>query len=407
LDQPLVWGDSTTYWEIARHWMETGTYTFGEPAQRIFRAPGYPAVLIAGMTVAQWFGTTLSVFQARLIGCALGTLAVWLLAAWTADLSGNRRAGLIAGLLMALEPGAIAMSVFVLAEAAFIPVMILSLWAWTLAWRQDRLAGMIALGLLAGVVAGAAVLVRPSWLLFVPATALLAGLWFPRRGRQTVLALAVLLGMVGSLSPWWYRNYELTQRWVPTTLQVGASLYDGWNPQADGSSDMSHGYAATRPLLQQYRQRVELLMQARELDAVQQAAMELELASNDLLRQQAIQWGAENPGQLLRLFAIKVWRTWRPWPEAAEVNSLGTTVASVLSFLPLIALAAWGIGRFGCRDYAWALTVWPALYLTLLHGVFVGSLRYRQPAMIPLLVLAAVVMVDWFSRAGKSATDRR
>jgi hypothetical protein len=49
-----------------------------------------------------------------------------------------------------------------------------------------------------------------------------------------------------------------------------------------------------------------------------------------------------------------------------------------------------------------ALTAGPILYFTLLHMVFVSSLRYRLPAEYPLLVLAAAgveaVWMKWRSR---------
>ncbi len=405
-NQRFVWGDSGTYWEIAENWMQEAQYPFGQPPQKVFRTPGYPALLTLGMQVGAWTGYTFTPFHARLMGCFLGTLAVWLLIGWTVDLTGDQRVGLIAGALMAIEPGAISMSVFLLAEAAFIPLLVLSLWSWTVAWRQKNLISLVFIGLMTGVITGAAILVRPSWLLFAPLVCGLAFLCYNQRPKQIALGIAVALGISLSMMPWWYRNYQLTGRWVPTTLQVGASLYDGWNPQADGSSDMTHGYAATRPLFLKYRQQVEGHIADRDYDGFQQAALELEIANNDYLQQAAIQWGRENPVQLSRLFFIKIWRTWRPWPEANEVNSWLLTTISVLSFVPLMLLAIVGAWRHACRDFAWGLCVWPAIYVTLLHGVFVGSLRYRQPAMIPLIVLSAVVICAMLVRRRAYAASR-
>jgi 4-amino-4-deoxy-L-arabinose transferase-like glycosyltransferase len=397
----LAWGDSGTYWEIAENWAERGSYRFGEPPQFVFRAPGYPAVLAASMVAADAFGQPFRVLQARLIGCVFGTVAVGFLIAWTSDLTGDRRIGLLAGLGMAVEPGAIAMSIFVLAEAVFIPLLVLSLWAWTMAWRQPLAWVAAALAFLAGLLTGAGILVRPSWLLFAPCALGIGFVCYSARPRQVAIGLAMGCGIALSLLPWWYRNYELAGRWIPTTLQVGASLYDGWNPAADGSSDMTHGYRVTRPLLQHHRAWLE--QQLPHLDAAEadRAAIELEVASNDLLLSTAWQWGREHPAELARLFLVKVWRTWRPWPAATEVNSRALTTITVLGFIPLMGLSLIGIWRYARRDYAWAICLWPAVYITLLHGVFVGSLRYRQPAMIPLIILAAVVVADWIWRRQK------
>ena len=42
----------------------------------------------------------------------------------------------------------------------------------------------------------------------------------------------MLAALAVTMMPWWIRNYRVVGRFVPTSLQVGASLYDGWNPEA-------------------------------------------------------------------------------------------------------------------------------------------------------------------------------
>ena len=113
----------------------------------------------------------------------------------------------------------------------------LNLATWTALTRtlSQRESGLLAL--LTGVIAAAATLVRPSWLLFLP-FAIVCGMVRGPRGRQVFLGALMLAGFIVVMLPWWVRNYRVTRHFVPTTLQVGASLYDGLNPHATGASDM-------------------------------------------------------------------------------------------------------------------------------------------------------------------------
>jgi hypothetical protein len=65
-----------------------------------------------------------------------------------------------------------------------------------------------------------------------------------------------------------------------------------------------------------------------------------------------------------------------------------------------------GVWRYGLRGWQYTLCWLPAIYFTLLHMVFVASIRYREPAMIALIPLAAATLVErvlpacrgWFAR---------
>ena len=131
------------------------------------------------------------------------------------------------------------MSVFVLSEAAFCPLLMAQLVVSAAAWQRAGMKSHAVLALLAGVIAGAATLVRPSWLLFVPLSLLLGLLTLRNLGQHVRFGVCALVGLALVMMPWWLRNYRATGHFVATTLQVGASLYDGWNPHATGASEMS------------------------------------------------------------------------------------------------------------------------------------------------------------------------
>ena len=59
------------------------------------------------------------------------------------------------------------------------------------------------------------------------------------------------------------------------------------------------------------------------------------------------------------------------------------------TYAPLLALGLVGVWRYTPRGWPYVLAWLPAVYFTLLHMVFVGSIRYREPAMLALIVLAA------------------
>ncbi|MCE5266450.1 MAG: glycosyltransferase family 39 protein, partial [Planctomycetaceae bacterium] len=242
-------GDSESYWQLGRAIAEGRPYEYGPEHARVFRTPGYPMLLAPVIWLAGdgSNGIMLARAEAALFG-TLAVLGVW----WLALLLFGDRVAWIAAILATFYPGAIALSVLVLSEAPFCPLMLLQLGLWVCASRAARRWQAVGWGLGAGLAAGAATLMRPSWLLFTPLAAAVVVLlpqnrhhlpgfgtvaWGPGTDRPPAtichrigVACWMMLGLVIVLMPWWIRTACVTGRVVPTTLQVGASLYDGLNP---------------------------------------------------------------------------------------------------------------------------------------------------------------------------------
>jgi hypothetical protein len=170
---------------------------------------------------------------------------------------------------------------------------------------------------------------------------------------------------------------------VPTSLQVGASLYDGLSPIATGASNMNFVG--------------EFVAAQRAADA--QPGADLRGLHEDRLdrrmKDAALAWARQHPSRVAELVLIKFARMWSFLPNATEFQSTTLRLILALTYTPVILLALLGAWRFARRDWPYLLCVLPAVYFTCLHVIFVSSIRYRQPAMLPLIVLAAAALTHW------------
>ena len=373
--EQFAFPDSETYWALGRAVAE-GRPLEMNPDRRVFRTPGYPVLLA---TVFWLGGADPPVWAARALGAVLGTLAVGGVMGLAGLLFG-RQAALVAGLLAACYPDAVAMSTFVLSEAPFCPLMLLHLGCWTLAWRAAA-SGRRAAGwsLAGGAAAGAATLMRPSWLLFVPFAVGIGMLRPADRRRLGWIGLWSLAGLSAVMAPWWIRNWQVTGGFVPTTLQVGESLYDGLNPRATGQSDMR--------FVDDFRAALRAEDAANPSAAGPGGCFEARLDRR--MRDAAIAWAVSHPGRVLELAAVKFLRLWNVWPNEASLRSWTFRAVVMIAYVPLLIAGLAGVWRTARDGWPYVLCVLPAVYFTALHMVFVGSIRYRQPALLVLIVPAA------------------
>ena len=366
-----LFDDTNIYWQLASAMRGGGPYQVDQfgVIHRALRTPGYPAFLAACQAV---FGAD-ATLATRIIQAILGAACVPMVyglgrRVWPDDRS--RNAALIAAGLAAFEPYWAATAALLLSEAVFVPLMLAALWGQAALWphrggTRSNYARPIAI--LTGAAADAAVLVKPSWALAVPA-AMAAWIAAERNTRSLGprLAAGLAIGVVIVMSPVVGAQRDASSaRFVPTALWAGASLYDGLNPSADGSSEMT------------FLERPEF----RTLGEVEQ---------DRELSDRALRFARENPGRVMRLAIIKAGRFWSPWPNASEFRSSWINIASAAVTLPIFAMLSLGIWR--CRRDGRALVILagPLVYFFVLHLLFVSSIRYRIPAMVPAFGLVGM-----------------
>jgi hypothetical protein len=383
-------GDSEAYWVLAQQIAHGEPYQYGSPDARVFRMPGYPALLAV---LLRLFGDLMPVMYARAASAVFGTATVAAVY-WLAALLYDRRTGLVAALAAACYPGAIAMSIVVLSEAPFCPLYLAQLAAWVKCWQSGEPRKSLIWAVISGLLGGLATLVRPDWLLFAPFAAVVGLVLIKidtrtsspghRLGsapatdvRRIFKHIAVMLLVLAAvMTPWWWRNARVVGHFVPTTLQVGASLYDGLNPKANGASEMSFvpGF----------------IKEEQRHPSADDEAFEYRLDRR--LWKAAWQWAIAHPSRVAKLAVWKLSRMWNVWPNDPRNRGGLVRLVTAITYVPAIVLALVGVWR--TRGQAWpaALCWLPAVYLTLLHVVFVSSVRYREPPMLGLLIFTAAAL---------------
>lgn len=367
----LEFPDEVQYWQMGES-LAAGDGLRDELDFRATRMPLYPAML------APFAKLTHGVVAAKVLHWLIGACVALTTAGLAAEIAGAR-VGIVAGMLVALDPFLVFFSSLLLTETPFL-LGFTGLW-WAL-WPAIAPSGgtlsarrWLAVGLLAAL----CVYLRESSLGLV--LLVLAFVAVCRRfERRTVLgALLATVTIVVALIPWAARNRQLTGEWCWLTHRGGISLYDGVRPGADGRSDLGD------------------IKQGPEVVGLD------EVAWNRYFLDESIRAIRNEPRRIARLAVVKLGRMWNPIPNAESYRSTGVRIVAGAWTIPIFALAAAGVWVVAFRRRAGGARVvlflaLPALYLSALHALFVGSVRYRLGAMPFIEILAAVTLVALVDR---------
>jgi 4-amino-4-deoxy-L-arabinose transferase-like glycosyltransferase len=361
-DQP-VFPDSVEFlmvsWNIR---MGDGPVLSADSA--VGRMPGYPYFL-AGVALVCGDG----LLAPRLAQAVLGAATVALLILLTGRLFG-RRASHVAGAIAALYPMFVLMGALLLSETLFMMLFLAGMVCLHGAFVRRDLSASVG----AGIAFGAATLVRSSLLLFLPFAAC-AWVLLRRFERGTMLrAAAMLVACMATMSPWVVRNWHVTGHFVPTRLRVGPSLYEALNPEADGG-----------PMMQR-------------IDWGDGSAGLSEYEKNRLWRRRAIDYALANPGHVAALAVRKIVRFWNVVPNERRLRHPAAMVGLGLPYVLVMLFACVGAARSWRRPEVALTAILPVVYYSLLHLVFVSSVRYRIVVMPLLIALAGLGVVGVWER---------
>lgn len=241
VDTP-VRADAKDYYSYAFNMRHVGVYSRspvtwlgpgkGTPAPDALRSPGYPLFLalfvdgppsnriVLHITLVQ------AVLSIATVLLALGVYRRFMTEGWS----------LLGAFLTAISPHLVSVNTYVLTEALFTFLCVAMVW---LALRLSRQARLHTTFLL-GVVIAAGALTRPTMLYFIAPLLVFFVIYFGwRRGGPLVLAMFV--GFVLVLSPWFVRNLHTLGTQSDSTLMIN-TLHHGMYPNFEyNNMKASHG----------------------------------------------------------------------------------------------------------------------------------------------------------------------
>ena len=340
-------------------------------------APGYPYFLAAILSIAD------SLMTVRAVQSIIGAIGC-VLTARVAARTLTPAAFLPAGLLQAAYAPLIYLETAILAEGLFLFLLIASL---DLVTGAERSRSRWIIG---GIVLGAAIVVRPTALVLLPAYAIV--LWRLEKKHFMPLASAMLGGLLIMVAPVMMLNWRVSG--IPMVQAYGGlNFYLGNRPSSDGAARARLGG---------------------EWDALEGAASRAGSTRNDQDRYYlARTFGeiAERPGGYLRLLGSKLmWSLQDEEIRDSHSFYFFRDRMPILRWLPsfgiVLALAVAGLAIHTSYSRWWLFAYFIAMLTTVV--LLVIGTRYRMPllpALFPFAGASIAVLIERvrlrdFKRAG-------
>jgi len=360
----------------------------GPTGETAFRPPGYP-VFLAGVYALGgrgWTQTSRRIVAGRVANALVGTAIVALIGLLAAQLF-DRRVALVAMGLAAVYVPLILIGGALMSEPLFAALLLGSL---TAAVHHRRSAHRYRWAVLAGMLAGLAILTRANAAILLLPLAFAVWDGRPRWSRGALVPPAMLVAVaVLTVAPWTVRNAVVLGAFVPVSTQLGTSLAGTYNNAARSDRENPATWRSLRRVPE-----YQHLTAPSAWRRVGEAKLEREL------RAVALDDAADHPAYVAD---VAFWNTVRAldlagldWSRhtASTVSvTPGWADAGVFAFWVVAALALAGALTPRARRVPLYVAAVPALlYLSVVFLAF-ETPRYRTGIDPFVVLLAAVALV--------------
>jgi len=181
------------------------------------------------------------------------------------------------------------------------------------------------------------------------------------------------------LSPWWIRNYNIFNEFVPFTTSSSSNLYLGNN-----SKNLIGGCDWSKDIDFETVNKIKTIKD--------------EIDRSKVYSNEAKEFISKNPDRFFELMWLKFQRFWSVVPNTEAFSSGIYKWISILSFGIILPLAL--ISFFiNLKNFFTILPIYILIaYITLLHSIVIASLRYRLPIEPFLIILASFVIGTIWSK---------
>lgn len=299
----------------------------------------------------------------------LSTLSIILVYRLSLHLFLSKKAACLSSFMLSIYPHCLFYATSRLTETSYVFILLLTFLAF---YNNKFLSASILLGL--------SILIRPTLDLFAPFLVLIFAkivhkMSWSEVGRKLIIYVICYAGL---MTPWWIHNYIKYDTFVRLNLGDGFVLYSGNNPMNRSGGGVAYGNADD------------------DLDVKEFSNIQNPIKRNNAFKEAAINFIKENPKNFLKLMGIKFIRFWRLWPHTTHYQQWSIILISILSYGTILALAICFIFAYG-KNYLMIPIYSLAAYLTLVHMVLIGSIRYRFPLEPFLIIMAGFIVAKlWY-----------